>query len=275
VWYSLLTREADRAHAECHNPATRGKAIDDITAILAKFCKQRVHTLIGFDFAYGYPSGFAKALGLRSNQPWRAVWDTISALVKDDDDNRNNRFETAAELNKRVSSGAFPFWGCPTKRQSARLSSRKTRQFSDEGLAEYRLTERSAKGAQSVWKLAYPGSVGSQALLGITYLARLRDNSEFGGVSRIWPFETGLRPLACREQRDWIILHAEIFPSLFLVRTGPGEIRDEVQVRNLAACFAQLDEKGELAKLFDKPDWVTDKDCHRVASEEGWILGVC
>ena len=45
--------------------------------------------------------------------PWRAVWDEIAGLIEDGEDNRNNRFAVAAELNRRVSGGRFPFWGCP------------------------------------------------------------------------------------------------------------------------------------------------------------------
>ncbi len=66
----------------------------------------------GFDFPFGYPAGFAARLGL-AGPPWRAVWDEIAGLVSDDEDNRNNRFDVAEALNRRVSGGAFPFWGCP------------------------------------------------------------------------------------------------------------------------------------------------------------------
>jgi hypothetical protein len=61
-----------------------------------------------------------------------------------------------------------------------------------------------------------------------------------------------------------------------LLRSSPGagEIRDEVKVRNLAAHFARLDERGELTYLFDLPAEITDEDRRIVEPEEGWILGV-
>ena len=68
--------------------------------------------LVGFDFPLGYPAGFAARLGL-SGPPWRAVWDEIAGLITDDERNRNNRFDVADALNRRVSGGGFPFWGCP------------------------------------------------------------------------------------------------------------------------------------------------------------------
>lgn len=74
--------------------------------------KRRV--FLGFDFAYGYPAGFAKALGLTSDlPPWRSIWDEFSRLLRDDEDNHNNRFDVAAELNRRCGPLPGPFWGCP------------------------------------------------------------------------------------------------------------------------------------------------------------------
>jgi hypothetical protein len=275
VWYSVLTRERGGAVPTCRNPATRQRAIEEITGILGGFSERKVPTLIGFDFPYGYPSGFAKALNL-PGKPWRAVWDAITERIEDHPDNNNNRFAVAAELNMKVSGGPFPFWGCPGKRQCTTLKSCKVHPFSTGTLPEYRVTDRRAraKGAQSVWKLSYPGAVGSQALLGVPYLAKLRAAPEFGDVSRVWPFETRLQPLACRERRDWIILHAEIFPSLLRSVPGPGEIKDEVQVRDLAKYFAESDEKGELRSLFYRPAGITDEECCVAESEEGWILGI-
>ena len=276
VWYSVLTRERGGAVPTCRNPATRQRAIEEITGILGGFSERKVPTLIGFDFPYGYPSGFANALGLSGKIPWRAVWDAIAARIEDHEDNSNNRFETAAEFNRKVLGGPFPFWGCPPNRQSTTLTSRKVQPFTAGTLPEYRLTDRraKAKGAQPVWKLYGPGAPGSQALLGIPYVAKLRTDPRFDTVSRVWPFETLLEPLACREQRDWAILHAEIFPSLVLSRAEPGEIRDEAQVRNLAEYFARLDEEGELGNLFDCPAGITDEDRSMAESEEGWILGI-
>lgn len=279
VWYYLLTRRSGGAtDFTCRNPATRIKAIEEIGKILADCCKRRVPTLVGFDFPYGYPSGFADALGLSEKPAWRAVWDAITARMEDHEDNSNNRFETAAEFNREVSGGPFPFWGCPSNRQSATLKSCKVHSFSSGTIPEYRLTDRcaKAKGArvQSVWKLYGPGSPGSQALLGIPYVAKLRAAPVFGNVSRVWPFETRLEPLVCWERRGWIILHAEILPSLLRSSPGPGQIRDEVQVRNLTEHFAELDEKGELGSLFDRPEGITDEERRMVQCEEGWILGV-
>jgi hypothetical protein len=72
--------------------------------------------LVGFDFAYGYPSGFAQAIGLSHDMPpWRLVWQELERLIEDAPDNSNNRFEVAAELNRRCGNEtAGPFWAART-----------------------------------------------------------------------------------------------------------------------------------------------------------------
>ena len=83
---------------------------------------------------------------------------------------------------------------------------------------------------QPIWKLYGNGSVGSQALVGIPHLTALRNDPVLAPVSSVWPFETGLRRLPSRNCRDWLILHAEIYPSLVAVETT-GEVKDRAQVR--------------------------------------------
>jgi len=88
------------------------------SATSASVCKLTLHmggrVLIGFDFPYGYPSGFAAALGLKgSGPPWRATWNELASLISDGDDSRNNRFKVASHLNLRCGPGPGPFWGAP------------------------------------------------------------------------------------------------------------------------------------------------------------------
>jgi hypothetical protein len=98
VWYCLLTRRSDGpTPPKCQNPVTRVKAIEEIGEILADCSERRVPTLVGFDFPYGYPSGFANALGLTEKPAWRAVWDAITVRIEDREDNSNNRFEASVE----------------------------------------------------------------------------------------------------------------------------------------------------------------------------------
>src|SRR5580658_9328413 len=87
-----------------------------------------------------FPAGFAARLGL-SGPPWRAVWDEIAGRITDDERNRNNRFDVADALNRRVSGGGFPFWGCPAAPARTYLAGKHHRRHDSEGLAERRLVD--------------------------------------------------------------------------------------------------------------------------------------
>ena len=153
-------------------------------ADLDSLCRGPGRTLLGVDFSLGYPAGTAEALGL-SGTPWRAVWTLLSALVVDADDNANNRFEVAADLNRRIGGGPGPFWGCPPSRRSPTLTTTKTR---PDPLAEWRIVEaelrRGGHRPFSGWQLLGVGSVGSQSLVGIPRLAALERSLRARGSNR-------------------------------------------------------------------------------------------
>jgi len=272
IWYCLYDRRDNVWKTE--NPGTRKEATANIASILHETTEQEKAVLVGFDFPFGYPAGFASALGWHGKSPWRAVWKELKEVITDDDKNRNNRFEVAASFNCRISGQPFPFWGCPPKRRSTTLTSCKFRPSPAGALPEYRLTDRRAKGVQPVWKLFGPGCVGSQALVGIPCLGRLRDDAKLSERSAVWPFETGLVQLPPRGRRDWLILYAEIFPAMFKAQPRPGEVRDEAQVRDLVERLKAEDEGGRLGDWFAGPNDLSESDKRKVVSEEGWILGV-
>src|SRR5205823_430150 len=89
------------------NPRTRGQAEAAVRDILRDARDRSDRVLLGFDFPYGYPTGFAAALGFE-RAAWRAVWDHLKAQIRDDPaTNRNNRFEVAAGLNARLPRHGF------------------------------------------------------------------------------------------------------------------------------------------------------------------------
>jgi hypothetical protein len=275
IWYCQALRSGDCVEVSSpRNPPTRCEAIEEIRGLLRQ-CKARGYmTLVGFDFPYGYPAGFAFALGLKKKPAWRAVWNELLSQIKDAPDNSNNRFEVAASLSRRISAEDFPFWGCPPRKACKNLAARRSRKHGQHDLREFRLTERRIRGPQSAWKLYGAGAVGSQALIGISYVAKLRDDNDLACVSRVWPFEVGLDRLVAREKRDWLILHAEIYPSIVRADPKPNEVRDSAQVRTLASCFARADEMGTLSRLFWGPLCASAEELSTVQAEEGWILGV-
>jgi hypothetical protein len=250
------------------NPPTRhaAKALiaDWLTAALAE--NHRV--LLGFDFPFGYPAGFAARLGL-SGPPWRAVWDEIAGLITDDERNRNNRFDVAEALNRRVSGGSFPFWGCPASPVRTHLAGKHHRRHAEDGLGERRLVDLYIPTAQPCWKLLGAGSVGGQALTGIPVARSLRDDPRWNRQARIWPFETGLGARC-----DARIVIAEIYPSLWTVLPASGEPKDRAQVRTVAQFLAARDAAGELAALFAGDPGLTPTERRQVETEEAWTLGV-
>lgn len=252
------------------NPPTRHAAKALLGELLATAAARQERVLLGFDFPFGYPKGFASRLGL-AGQPWRAVWDEVAGLLRDREDNRNNRFEVGAALNRRVSEGPFPFWGCPVGRANDFLGPKHHNRHTADGLDERRLIDQWMVGAQPCWKLAYTGSVGSQALTGIPVVRALRDDPRWRDQARVWPFETGLDlPAEAR------IVFAEVWPSWWKWQPTQqrGEVNDRAQVRHVAGVFAEADRAGRLAAWFVGDPNLKPEERRIVESEEAWTLGV-
>lgn len=264
IWICWHAPDGERLE----NPETRHKAKALLADWLAAARANGERVLVGFDFPFGYPAGFAARLGL-ADPPWRAVWDEIARLISDDERNRNNRFDVAASFNQRVSNGLFPFWGCPAGKKGSFLASTFHRAHRGTGLAERRLIDTRMVGAQPCWKLFYTGSVGGQVLTGIPVVRALRDDPRWADHARVWPFETGLGI-----GDDARVVFAEIWPSWWQARSELGPPNDKAQVRTVARFLAARDHAGELAVLFAGDPGLSPADRLRIETEEAWTLGV-
>lgn len=198
--------------------------------------------LAGFDFPFGYPKGFAQAL-CGSASPF-AIWDWFESNVKDTPEH-NNRFDLAGEINARF-GGHGPFWANGLKRDIPNLPRRKDSY--ENPFPEKRAAEFSAKGAFTCWQLAGAGAVGSQVLMGLPVLARLRRTHK----AAVWPFEA----------LDKDIALIEIWPSLTLGAAPSGQIKDAWQVQEIARTVSGL-APDVLARMLDIDE-----------PEEGWIFGI-
>lgn len=235
---------------------------------------------LGFDFAYGYPAGYAAALRLTSeSSPWRQIWEELAHVISDGRDNANNRFEVAAELNARCGgSTPGPLWGCPAgqERPTLRSTSPGYPYTVEPGLTLERLrrVEKRQSGAQETWKLFYTGSVGGQILVGIPAVRELRNDAEFAAFSRVWPFETGFTSAPTPNEGPFI-LHVEIFPSS-VPDSLDSDVRilDQAQVRTVVRWLSRLDATEQLGALFAEPDGLTREALDACVREEGWIIGV-
>jgi hypothetical protein len=136
-------------------------------------------------------------------------------------------------------------------------------------LPEFRHTDLAAKGASSIWKLYYNGSVGGQAILGLPVVRRLRLARE----AKAWPFETGFKALTEADLAGVDMVLAEVYPSLIKGQALPGEVKDLTQVRTTAEHFARLDEANKLGELFGPAKGTAADAVLDAEREEGWILG--
>lgn len=267
---SIWIGEAVRALAgielrPSHNPRTRSEAMVIIEDLLLHALNRGERVMIGFDFAFGYPHGAAEAL---TGEPgWEALWRRLLELVVDDDNNRSNRFEVAAQLNLELAEAGHHFWGHPRGRSyDGLLATKPTGAYGN--IAEWRTAEEWSKGPQPVWKLTGAGSVGSQSMLGIARLEQLRHDPRFADEMAIWPFETGFELDLMRQ-----ITAVEIYPSLIEARPEVTP-RDRAQVEGVVQRFGELDAAGLLVDILATPPGLTDEQREAILSDEGWIAGV-
>lgn len=206
--------------------------------------------LIGCDFPMGYPTSFAARLTGTASA--RAVWAWLAEHIEDAPDNRNNRFQIAAQINRHFATETSngPFWGRPTSLNLPDLPATKSINYNALNLCERRVVETLVPRAQPVWKLYTTGAAGSQGLIGQPMIHRLCQRP---GVA-VWPFDPSAQ-----------ITLAEVYPTLIAtaVAADPAAIKDETQVRLLARALFRLSQQNRLAPLLDTPP----------SAEEGWILG--
>ena len=271
IWLALVQRTARGLRlAVLENAPTRQGARVRIADLLADLAGQGRRTLVGFDFALGYPAGTAAALGLKG-LPWQTTWDRIAAAIDDGADNANNRFAVADRLNAAIGQGAGPFWGHPQGRRFDHLAMTRPAYGL---LPERRIGERYISGPQPVWKLSGAGSVGSQALTGIPAVRLLRRDRRLKDLCRVWPFETGLVPLDEAATRRHPVVLAEIYPSLVTPLAKGEVVKDALQVQAIAGFFAHRDDSGALAAMFAGAPDLSHEERAAVEREEGWVLGV-
>lgn len=226
----------------------RDVAFDWLTDLIETELDAGRRLMLGFDFPFGYPTGFARRV-LGRDDPL-ALWDFFAgALV--DTPTQNNRFALASDLNARF-PGIGPFWFNAGKEDHPHLPRLKSERTDDHGLPERRRCENTAKGTFTCWQMGGAGAVGGQVMSGLATLSRLR--ARFPGKIAAWPFEPLSAPVAL----------VEVWPSLIAgpVRAAQDPIKDRAQVTLLARALAALSER-ELSEMLSVD-----------APVEGWILGL-
>lgn len=124
---------------------------------------------LGFDFSFGYPAGFARAL-TGADDPL-ALWDWFEARIKDAPQH-NNRFDLAGRINRKF-EGRGQFWFNGLKKRDIEGLPR-TKAGYQNPFPERRAVEQLAKGSFTCWQMGGAGAVGSQVFMRLPVLARLR-----------------------------------------------------------------------------------------------------
>ena len=269
VWLGTASR-GERASAV--NVPRRREVMRLVVDIAERAVRAGEHVLFGFDFGFGYAAG---SRGLPGGGAWEAVWRFFGRHVEDDESNVSNRFAVANDLNRGfVAAGApnGPFWNVPPSHDGRYDAlGRFKPDHAAQGVSEFRACELVARKAgrpsQPMWKLFTTGSVGSQSILGMAHLQWLREGP-LGPHVAVWPYETDF---AGRLGERPIVL-AEVFPSLWPITIGEGEVKDEAQVRTVAEGLMRRERLGTLEPMLAGPN---DPDKRSEAlTHEGWIVGV-
>ena len=272
IWVGV---QSGKAPACSHYFRTRLEAFGFLYAAFSHFVKTGRKVLAGFDFplAYSHPLS-DKQKGLA----WENTWGKLSSKISDDANNSNNRFAVASAINREVKLNfPGPFWGCPAKCETVHLR-RTSPSFpiiqGKDTIPRLRFAERALPGTQEAWKLLGVGSAGSQTLLGIPYLQKLR--MEFKNQMHVWPMETGFTSNPCK---NTAIVITEAWPGIIRekvaqrLQANKKSIRDEVQVLELCAWAKAQDLAGKLSDYFEKPGSLNKTEVERCLKLEGWILG--
>ena len=272
IWWAIARNDSGKVVVETPAYArTRHEALDRLGGLIASELDAGRQVLVGFDFPFGYPKGVARHITGRASA--LALWDWLATEIKDAPDNGNNRYKVAEAINEKYQGVVGPCWGRPAKWNHPTIPLKKSeRTCREPHPLERRICDIRAKGAKTVWQLAYAGSVGSQMLLGLPALKCLKADRRIANRAMVWPFETGLRKPEARA------VIAEVYPSLLRnevrARRREGEILDSAQVRVNADAFARLDAGGGLAPLFAGAPGLTPEERRIVEREEAWILGL-
>lgn len=248
---------------ELVNHATRRAAHGALDDLFDEHPTERI--LVGIDVSLGLPAGALARFGIEPH--WEQWWHHLAGSITDGPDNRNNRWEVAAALNRRSGAAAGPFWGHPVSVDVVDLGPRRPQPT---GFAEFRWCEHRLRDIGHrpfpIWQLAYQGSVGSQSLTAIPALERLRHR--YRSV-RIWPFEPVIAPGETVTSPRIVI--AEVWPSLWDVDRSLHRVNDAAQVLDTTARLDAADVDGSLRRWFDLA--IPSDRRREVEAEEGWILG--
>ena len=266
--------DATGARARCsktRRPGTRRS--DAARRMLAAASRRGERVLLGFDFPFGYPAGFAARLGLAGAAVARRLGRDRRLLADDERQRQQPLRRRRRAQPARLAAAAFPFWGCPAaSRRRTSSAPKHHRPHDGDGLAEQRLIDRCmCRGRSRAGSCRHglgrrPGvdrNPGRARAARRSALGRRRARS---GRSR--PGSRAARRTGAssspRSIRRWCRRAAADWRSQ---GRGAGAHRRR-------ASSPRVDDAGELAALFAGDPGLTPERARRVETEEAWTLGV-
>lgn len=248
IWLCLARGGTPEAPVYCRS---RAEAEARLAEIITQETAAGRRLLATFDFPFGYPRGFARCI-TGSDDPL-LLWDWLAERITDAADGANNRFDVAEQMNAAFGEPG-PLWGKTHKDRWPRIPYRKAG-IGYGQVPEKRQCDLAAGTSSSCFQLCFHPTVGSQMLMGLPMLARLR---RMPGVA-VWPFE---------RWEDAAVVLAEVWPGLIEAAVkraqSAGGIRDAHQVRLLARALSRLPMAQLHAMMTELPP---------EAAEEAWVLG--
>jgi hypothetical protein len=256
----MVTIRIKNAGVEIISNITRHECREQIQLLLQQAHGDRKYCLIGFDFSLWFPSGFFQRLYQQHRKSWREQLRILTKGTKKIPPPGNSPREWAAQINEifkqkyHVTGG--PFWG-PGFFQRIKPAF----PFDSNGFSSRRLVEERYPKMKSIFQIGGIGSVGLQALFGISQIEKLLAFCDNKNIPlQVWPFD------------GWDMLPetnliCEIYPALY----NKGLKGDREDALASAQWFAGNRKVNTLAEQFRPQLNATER---RRAQTEGWVPGV-
>jgi hypothetical protein len=208
-------------------------------------------TLIGFDFAFGFPAGAMRTVFDAGD--WRELAERMRGLL----DAHGQAVSVAMALNKKPAfRGHGPF----------RMGRDRTnfRFYVENGVPYYRVVETYVPQAISQWYLGAGTTVGYSTITGIAALGDLLDQRDRGKCNfRVVPFE---------DIEPNVHVLTEVYPAIWPMPTEPPANKHETDALKTVTGLA-----GIQCEQLGVPCFVeahSPNALQRVRTEEGWMAGV-
>ena len=251
-------------------PPTSRRAKNWTRNEVRSFLRQVLHcdsppTVVGIDAALGYPAGSATAVF--GAEHWRDMVSTIAKWMSEAGGVRQFMNRVNARHAHRRGVPFFSRHRDVSERAWWREHHERHGFFTDTGVAYHRLVDMLTPQAISPFYMGPGAMVGGHTITCLNTLAPLLEARDTGGELDfgVWPQESDW------PQRRHVI--AECYPAICPDIEGDTDEMspDELDATKIAAWLRRLP-PGELQSFLTSVD---DSDgLHRLASTEGWILGV-